>query len=138
MKLALTPIVMQLRACGFRQVEGVLEVPREDEQPRSLPALFVIPSSETASPNATAGRRDQKVEVAFSVIVVVDGARRNRDGVSEEIKSQFDMVQDAITGWTHPEASGACDYSGSRMASAGRSTVTFELRFKTRYHLRKD
>lgn len=137
--LALTPFVQQLRAAGFDQVEGALELPRLDEQPRRLPALWVVPTDERAGANSLSGARDQPVDAGISVIVVVDGARRNRDGVSEELKTRIDQVVDAIAGWRHPEASRACDYAGGRLlpGGAGATTLTWEVRFTSRFRLRK-
>lgn len=135
--IALTPIVERLRAAGCRHAEGVLEMAALDASPRQLPFHHVVPTGEGARPNANAGARDQAVDAGFSVMVTVDGQRRHRDGVSEELRDAINRVVDAITGWTHPEASRACDFAGGRLASASGSTVTWEVRFTTRYHLRK-
>jgi hypothetical protein len=136
-KLALTPIVERLRGLGCRQVEGVLELLEVRDGPRALPALYVVPGRERAGANALAGAIDQAVDVEFSVIVVVDGTRRNRAGISEEIKTQVEIVVQAIAGWTHPEASRACELGGGGMASAGGRSVAWEVRFRSRYHFRK-
>lgn len=134
MRLALTPIVERLRGAGLARVQGVLEMPRAE--PPVLPAFFVVPTAETAGANATAGVRDQAVDVGFSVMVAVDGARRNEAGVSEALKAECDRVVDALVGWTHPAASRACDYAGGRLASASGSSVVWEVRLRSRYHLR--
>lgn len=137
MRLALTPIVEQLRGGGLRQVEGVLEFTAQTTEPRQLPAHFVVPVGETASGNSVDMGRDQAVDVSFSVFVVVDGARRNQAGIAEELKACEDKVCERLVGWTHPAASRACSYAGGRLASVSGSTVTWEVRFRTRYHERK-
>jgi hypothetical protein len=137
MMLALTPIVERLKAAGLRNVEGVLELIDVQDMPRALPAFFVVPSRESASENRMSGVIDQLVECGFSVMVVVDGSRRNRDGISEEIKTQTDAVKAALVGWTHPDASRACELSGGQLASAGARACTWDCRFRTRYHFRK-
>lgn len=135
--IALTPVVERLRGAGCRQVEGVLEMARLDQPPLQLPAYHVVPREETAAASQLAGARDQKVDVGVTVMVTVDGQRRNQAGVSEELRDAVLRARDAIVGWTHPEASAPFDYAGGRLASAGGSTVTWEVRFRTRYHLRK-
>lgn len=137
MMLALTPIVDHLRAAGLLNVEGVLEIPTADQLPRALPAHYVVPTSESAGGNPMAGARDQAVDVTFSVLVVLEGSRRNQAGISEEVRDRTKPVIDAITGWTHPEASCACDYLGGRLGSASGRVVTWEVRFRSRYRLRK-
>lgn len=137
MKLALTPIVEQLKAAGCRNVEGVLELVDVHDTPRALPAFFVVPGRERGGANTLSGAIDQAVDVEFSVIVVVDGGRRNRAGISEEVKDQTEIVMKAIAGWTHPEASRACEYGGGAAASAGARSFAWDVRFRTRYHFRK-
>ena len=137
MRLALTPIVERLKAAGCRQVEGVLELVDVQDTPRALPAFYVVPGRERAAPNSLTGAIDQAVDCDFSVIIVVEGARRNRSGISEEVKAQLDIVMTAIAGWTHPDASRACEYAGGAAASAGARSFAWDCRFRTRYHFRK-
>ena len=137
MRLALAPIVAQLRRAGFKQVDGVLEFSSQSSTPRALPALFVLPTAETARASVNVGGRDQAIDTAFSVILVLDGSRRDQSGVSEELFDQAGRVIDALTGWTHPAASRACDYSAGRILSASGSTVEWAISFTTRQHLRK-
>ncbi|AOW22724.1 hypothetical protein AVM11_03480 [Sphingomonas melonis TY] len=137
MHLSLTPIVERLRAAGFRQVEGVLELAGKPDEPRVVPALFVVPTGERAGASTNDVGRNQPVDVGFSVFVAVDGARRNAAGISEELTVQVRAVKDAVVGWTHPDAARACAYSGGRLASAAGSRVSWEVRFTTRYHERR-
>ena len=137
MRLALTPIVEQLKAAGARQVQGVLEFSATTVEPRQLPAYFVVPVSEDAGGSAVDQGRDQAVDVTFTVMIVVDGTRRNTAGISEELKTCEDLVATALVGWKHPAASRACSYAGGRLASASGSTVAWAVRLRTRYHERK-
>lgn len=139
MKLALTPIVEQLRAAGLRNVDGLLEFSAQVEAPRALPAYFVVPTAETARGDANdrVGALDQKVTAGFSVMTVLEAARRHKDGVHEDLKIETGKVVDALLGWTHPEASGRCSFAGGRLASADGRTVVWETRFTSPYHLRK-
>lgn len=135
--IALGPICDQLRAGGCRQAEGVLELAALSAEPRQLPAFYVLPTSEAAGGNANDQGRDQPVDVGFSVMVVVDAARRNQAGVSEQLKIETDRARDALLGWTHPEAARACAFAGGRLVSVSGPAVTWEVRFITRVHLRR-
>lgn len=137
MRLAQTPIVQQMRSSGLKQVQGVLEFSAETVEPRQLPAFYVVPVGETAKDNAQDAGRDQAVDVTASVMIAVDGSRRNTDGISDSLKECEDAVCAALVGWTHPAASRPFSYAGGRLASARGSTVVWELRLRTRYHLRK-
>lgn len=137
MKLPLAPIVAQLTAAGLKRVEGVLEFAGTPAEPRQLPCYFVVPDTETAGPNRNAGARDQKVGAGFGVFICLDGARRHGAGVADDLSVETGRVIDALTGWTHPGASGPCDYAGGRLASASGSVVVWQSRFTTGWHLRK-
>jgi len=137
MKLALQPIVDQLIAAGCRNVAGIIEFSAQTVEPRAKPAFFVVPIAEQPQPNTLSGARDQKVDVRWSVMVVLEGARRHAAGISEDVKIETDRVADALTGWTHPDASRPTDYDGGRLASADGSTVVWEVRFRSTWHLRK-
>lgn len=137
MELSLTPFVDQLRKAGCRQVEGLLEFAATTVEPRQLPAFFVVPTTESARASSTDQARDQAVDAGVSVMVVLDGTRRAQAGISEELRDQTRIVKDALVGWTHPDAARACAFAGGRLASASGSTVVWEVRLTTRYHLRK-
>jgi len=136
MDLSLAPIIDKLRAAGLDPVEGLLELKAMTAPPARLPAYFVVPTDETAQPNNVAGARDQRVTVAFSVVITLRGARHG-DTVNDELKQTTRRVKDALTGWTHPDASSPCDYVGGRLLSGSGSTIEWRVRFSTRYHLRR-
>lgn len=137
MMLALTPIAERLRAAGARNVAGLLEFSAQTELPRALPAHFVVPTGESANGNVVSGAHEQRVEVTFSVIVVLDAAARRTDVIAEDLKTSVDLVRGAIAAWMHPQAAAPTDYAGGRLVSADRSTVVWEVRFRSRYHVRK-
>lgn len=137
MKIRLTPIVEQLRRAGAKSVDGLLEFSKQATAPRLLPAYFVVPTRETASPNNLSGGRDQKVDVGFSVIIVLEGRQRRADLVAEDLAEAITFVTDALVGWTHPQASKPTDYAGGELLSADGTTVEWRVGFTARYHLRK-
>ena len=137
MKLRLTPIVQQLRQAGAKSVEGLLEFSKQATAPRLLPAYFVVPTKEGAQPNRLSGARDQKVDVGFSVIIVLEGRQRRPDLVAEDLSEAINFVVDALVGWTHPEASAPVDYAGGELLSADGTTVEWRVGLTARYHLRK-
>lgn len=138
MKLPLKPIVDKMAAAGLRNAKGVLEFSAQTEAPRNLPAYFVVPLEESARPNAqdSVGVLDQRVLAGFSVFIVL-GARLRGDDISEELSLEIGKVTNALLLWKHPEASGATTFGGGRLASADGSTVVWQVRFNSPYHLRK-
>lgn len=138
MMLSLTPIVERLQAAKFRQVEGLLEFGGLRDVPRQLPALFVVPTSESAQANTLAtGGHDQKVVAGWSVMLVLDAARRQQVGVSEDLRDHSKAVRRALVGWQHPEASGATAYAGGRLASADAGAVVWAIQFTAACRLRE-
>ena len=131
------PIVEQLKQGGFARVYGALELAGLKDRPERLPALFVVPEGKSATPNRTTGAHDQLESVNFGVVLVLDGTGRREDQVSDELAEQEAKVIDALTGWTHPDASRACDYAGGQMVSADRHTVSWMVRFITARRIRK-
>lgn len=134
--LALQPIVAHLQKGGFKSVEGVLEAPTQADLPNALPALHVVPAVESAEPNQTAGRRDQRVTFNFSILVTV-GTRLARGAASDELQKQVQAAKDVVVGWTHPQASSEVDLVGGRLANVSPASVTWEIRLACRYHYRK-
>lgn len=136
--IALSPTVTQLKGAGFRNVDGVLEYAGLRDAPRALPALYVVPQAESASPNRTNGIVDQRVVAAFMVVLVLSGTVRATDKASEELKLHADAIADALVGWKHPEASGPTEYAGGSLLLAEGNVVAWGLRFTAPYHIRKD
>jgi len=134
--LTLSPIVAELRH-GFKSVDGVLEAPAQSDLPRALPALFVVPAADSAEPNTLSGKRDQRVTFDFSVLVTV-AARIGQGQVSDELKAAEDRVIELIVGWTHPDASSPVDYVGGRLANVSSGSVTWEVRMRCAYRIRKE
>lgn len=137
MELSLGPIVEQLVKAGLKRVDGVLEFAAQTSAPAQLPAHFVVPTGEQAGDNRTAGGRDQRVLATFSVMAVLAATARQSSGPSEALREATTTIKNALTGWTHPGASGPTDYVGGRMVSADGSTVVWAVQFRCPYHLRK-
>lgn len=135
MKLA--PIVDRLKAEGFGRVHAIRELADLQNAPERLPACFVLPESEDASPNQMSGIHDQLAQRIFGVVIMMDGAARNDDRIADDLSEQEARVIDALAGWTHPEASRACDYVGGRLLSVGGRTVSWVVRFRTARRIRK-
>lgn len=135
--IAQQPIVDCLKASGLQPVEGVLEFVSLSQAPRANPAFFVVPEREAAQANRLSGVIDQKVSETFSVVIVVDGARREAS-VSEALKTNVDNVIAALLGWRHPEASGACEYVGGRMVSIEGNQAVWAVSFTASRHIRKE
>lgn len=131
------PIVDRLIAGGFREVAGVLEWAGLKAAPAHSPALFVIPDRETARPNEMSGIHDQRVATMFRVVIVLKPKMRVDGGPSRELEEQIVKVIDALIGWKHPDASGACDYAGGRLIAADGWGVAWAVDFTAAWRLRK-
>ena len=137
--MRLSPVVDQLKQAGLKRVYGALELAGLEKAPGQLPAYFVVPEGEDAAPNTLVGAHDQAAGFRFGVVIIFDGAARNDERVSEQISEQSDRVIHALIGWTHPDASRACDYAGARMLtlSASGRTLAWMASFRTARHIRK-
>ncbi len=132
-----TPITDRLKAAGFKHAEGILELATQTEPPRISPALFVMPEREAGQPNRLGtGVMDQKVVETFAVAIVVEGARL-QGKVGEDLAEHTRAVEDALIGWTHPDASGPCEFAGSRLVGVDRGKVTWAVFFTASRHIRK-
>lgn len=131
------PIVDRLGSRGFEKVAGVLEWAGLKGAPAYSPALFVIPDRETARPNEMSGVHDQRVATMFRVIIVLKPSVRVDGGPSRELETQIAKVIDALAGWQHPDASGACDYAGGRLIAADGWGVAWAVDFTSVWRLRK-
>ena len=135
--ISLTPACVILKATGFRHCQGVLEFAALAEAPRVVPALFVIPSTDSAQPNRMNGVHDQKVALSFDVVLVLGGAARADGKASDELTQQVSRIVQALIGVMLPGASSAIEYAGGRLLSADISRVAWAIRFTCGYHLRK-
>ena len=133
--IELGPIVDRLTACGAPRVLGVLEYSAQQVAP-ILPAHFVAPLDEDATPNRLSGADDQLVTARFQVIIVVGAAAARSARPSEELGEHVRRVRDALTGWTLPGSSRPVQYAGGRLLSAGGREALWSARFRTAYHLR--
>lgn len=130
------PIAAQLKAAGFKTVEGLIEYAALTAVPANLPALFVVPIDDSAAPNQMAGIIRQRVSARFQVIVVVAAHSRRRDGPAEDLHEATSGVIKALLAWTHPEADAPTEYDGGRLLSADGRAVAWAVRFRAAYNLR--
>lgn len=135
--IAFRPIIDLLKDAGFAHVEGLLEFAALTTPPRLSPALFLVPERETAQPNRLgAGGHDQRITEGFSVILVVNSARKT-GAVSEDLQEHSARVEQALIGWMHPEATTPCEYAGARLMSAEAHHAVWSMSFTVSRHFRK-
>jgi hypothetical protein len=135
--MKMTPIVERLKGAGCKRVYGALELAAIKDAPGILPQHFVVPDGSEASPNETIGVHDQRVAGTFMVVLVLEGTARREDAVSEQLHDEEARVIDALAGWTPEGATRACDFLGARLLSVSASTVSWGVRFRTAWRLRK-
>ncbi len=135
--MRLSPIVERLKAAGFKRVYGALELAGLEKQPGILPQFFVVPEGSDAAPSTTVGVHDQSVTGGFMVVAMIEAAARREDAVSEAIDEEERALIGALAGWAPPDASRACDFVGARLLSVGGSTVSWGVRFRTAWRIRK-
>lgn len=136
--MRLKPFVDRLKAERFSNVFGVLEFVALTAPPAGT-SFYVVPESEDARPNnlVGSGALDQQVAATFMVVIVMPGTARNPDAVSDALEEAKQRVITVIAGWTHPDASRACELAGGRLLSASGSTVAWGVMFRTAWRLRK-
>lgn len=132
-----SPIVARLKEAGLERVYGALELAGLQAQPGRLPQRFVIPDGWSAGENRLAGVHDQRLVQMFSVVSLLEGAARREDLVSEAIHEEEAKVLAALVGWTHPDASRACDAVSGRLLSVNGTTLSWIVTFRTGTHIRK-
>jgi len=135
--MKLSPIVDRLKGAGFKRVYGALEFATLKDIPGALPQFFVVPEGSDAAPSDTSGVHDQRVQGGFMVVMLLEGTSRREDAVSDELEEQERAVIDAIAGWQHPQATRACDFVGGRLLSVNGSTLSWGVRFRTGWRIRK-
>lgn len=137
MKIA--PFADRLKAEGLANVFGALEFAGLKAPPPGT-SFYVVPEDEDAAPNSLvgqAGAADQLVATRFMVVIVTDAAARNPNAVSDRLHELQLKVIFALAGWTHPDASRACEFAGGRLLSADGSVLAWAVRFRTAWRLRK-
>ena len=135
--MRLGEIVHQLKAGGLKRVYGAQELAALATAPAQLPAQFVIPLGEEASPSRHQGVHHQAVATTFGVVTLVSGASRSEDRIAEELAEQRELVEAALAGWQPPGASRACDYAGGRTVSVSGTTLGWLDSFRTGRQIRK-
>lgn len=132
------PIVDRLKEIpGFVQVGGVLEYAALDRLPGALPAAFVVPQGEVAGDNRLATGVDQRVLWSFAVVVILSAAARRPEEISDKLEELTTAIKLAITGWKHPDGSGPITFAGAELVGAGANALSWAVRFRSPYHIRK-
>jgi hypothetical protein len=132
------PIIDALDKLGFVQRGGVLEYAALQSVPGNLPAAFVVPQVESAGPNRLGtGATDQRVLWSFAVVVILAAGARRPEAVSEQLEDLTAKVKATLAGWKHPDASGPTEFTDGQLVGAGAGAVSWAVRFRCPYHLRK-
>lgn len=134
--IAIGPIAQRLSEAGVPRVLGVLEYASLDAPPAQLPACFVVPMDENASDNRLSGIIDQRVQVQFQVVVVVQAQAARSIRPNEELAALTAKIKASLIGWSMPGMSMPIEYGGGRLLSAGGREAVWSVRFKTAYHER--
>jgi hypothetical protein len=135
--IALGPIIAELKAAGYGQVEGLFEFAQLKSPPRNLPALYVIPNRTDAQGAPRLGAYDQKLTFGFSVVIVMALPARSTAGVSEQLRDELRRVNDALFGWQHPEAASGCYLAAGLLLDLDAATLSWRQDFTTTYRERK-
>lgn len=136
--MRLAPVIDRLKAKRLKRVYGALELAGLDKEPGAtqLPAYFVIPDGWSASPNRTTGVHDQLVSEDFGVVILMAGAPLREGQTSDALHEAELAVIAALAGWTHPDATRACEASRARMVSVSRNTLGWFVGFSTGRRIR--
>jgi hypothetical protein len=135
--IAAAPIITQLKAAGFKHVEGVLEFAGLKAAPAHAIALFVVPHVEAARDNETNGIHDQRVATQFRVIILRKIPVRADAEASRQLEQDERAVINALAGWRHPDATGPTNYAGGSLLAADGWGVTWASNFRANWRLRK-
>jgi hypothetical protein len=138
----LQPVLDQLDGLGLVTRGGALEFAGLSSVPGRLPAAFALLESEGAEPNRMAtGVLDQRVTVIFAVALVVAANGRPGAGGGVQVSDAFTDLSKAVlhrlAGWKHPDFDRATEFVGGRLMSVDGTALTYALRFRASYHLRK-
>ena len=135
--IALEPFIARLKAAGFGHVEGLFEFAQLTAPPRNLPAAFVVPQTTSAAGAARVGAYDQRIELRFSVVIVMAAPGRNPELASERLRNEIRRVNDCLFGWKHPEAASGCMIAGGRLLDLDAATLSWAADFTCHYRERK-
>lgn len=136
--MELEPIAARLAGLGFKTLDGILGLAALDEHLRSLPAAFVLPLREAASPNRYgANAIAQRVSVDFAVVIVLAAAAARKAKVAEDLAETVTAVQAALLGFTPPGMNQPITMTAARLIAVRSGHVQWAVEFRTAYELRK-
>ena len=136
--MRLVPIVDCMKAAKLGRVYGALEFAGLKTAPAQLPARFVVPEGWDATPNNRIGVHDQSLSETFGVIHMLQAAALNQAAIADDLEAEERRTIDALVGWTHPDASRACEAVRGRLLSVDGHTLNWMTTFRTGRHIRKE
>lgn len=124
-------------AAGFATVTGLADLVAASGIVKRLPACYVAPGQETASPDPMIGRSSQRVVETFGVWVAVSSGASATGGAAQAVlKTLVDALRAALVGW-QPGAG----YTPIELVSAGPiqwddgQTLFWPEIYRTEYYL---
>lgn len=143
MKLA--PIALKLRLAETRfgnLIAGAAELSQAISATLKKEMAFVIPISDSVSPNGVDNGINQVLEEKFAVVVALDNAMTDKDKTG---LTAYDLVHDvraeifrAILGWQIPGTEDVVEYAGGRAVGLTRSNLWYQFDFMTTTRLSDD
>lgn len=128
-------------ALGLRLVDGALSFAALENNPpaASLPAAFVVPISDTASPNTLAsGDVRQRVTSRFAVLICVARAGDARGGRSAAALDAIQVgVRDLLLGWRPAAGWSPVTYVGASLAGTHGGAVWIQVTFQAAHTIRR-
>jgi hypothetical protein len=116
-----------------------LEVAIQQGQPRLMPAMYLVPSSERAAPNHLSTGLSQRVEVRFSVVTAIRNVADAVGGPSHEALRLLRIkTRAAIVGWSpNDELYDPTEFAQGQLLRFINGVLWWEDVYTTAYHLRE-
>lgn len=135
----LDPIIQRLSEAGLPRVEsigGLALIPSEHQY---FPATFVVPELQRGEDQSrVTGVFDQLVVCQFLVYLIVGGERASAAQIDSDWRRYSTDIEDALTGWVHPDAEGrATSLVAADALSARGREFGWGMRFRTVRRIRK-
>jgi hypothetical protein len=111
-------IITRLKATltGFKAIGGAADLDAAIGGAVAVPAAFVIPLADSASPNGMIGFHEQLITQAFGVVLVAAN-RRDTTGAAAltDLNALRRQVRDALAGWAPTPEGEPVEIVGGRM-----------------------
>ncbi len=138
--MLIAPIIAQVQTVTvLKSVEGVVEFALAQQSLKGVPAAFVVPLMDSATPNRMlSGAVEQRVAERFGVILAVSNVRDQRgQAANEDLEGVRKSVIAALLGWQPAAGYDPVEYGGGRMLSLINPVLWWQLEFTTAYIERK-